>query len=93
MLKKLLIRLLRWLTRSERRDYIRESRIKIMFNPLEGDGVYRWTRLDPKTHIWHWKRKPTLSEMVAWNSQPEHVRINGLYDNPNINLDDTLPSD
>jgi len=91
MLKRLLIKLLRRLTRTEQRDYIREPRIKIMYHPIE--ETYRWTRLDPKTHIWHWKRKPTFSEMTMWKAQPEIIKVNGVPDIPLLDLEERVIHD
>lgn len=93
MIKRYLVRLLRWLLRSERRDYIREPRIRIMFNPF-GHGYrscqinrYQWSRLNPRTHLWEWKRLPTLSELMAWNSQPMNTHVVGILHREDFDIE------
>lgn len=85
-LRRLLIKLLRRLLHIEApRDYIREPRIKIDYNPF-GHGYracridrWNWVRLNPKTHMWEWKRKPTPAEAIAWGAQPPDVIKNGMF--------------
>jgi len=74
---RLLRRLLRWLTGTiEHRDYIRETRWKILMNPF--NDRYEWTILNVRSHIWEWYREATPTELMAWGMLPPDVQTSGI---------------
>lgn len=50
--------------KQQRRDYIREHRIKILWNPFT--QVWMWTRLNPANHHWEWQREATTAELARY---------------------------
>ena len=44
--------------------YIKEPRVKIMFNPFT--ERYMWCRLNPESRVWDWKEEASEEDTVFW---------------------------
>lgn len=63
---------------AQQRDYIRQPRMKILWNPFT--EAWTWTRLDPISHHWEWRREATTAELSRYmidsgtdSEPPNHI--------------------
>ena len=40
--------------------------VKMVYNPLDGHDCWMWTKFNPRTRTWEWKRDATIEEVEQY---------------------------